>query len=167
MTTQSSLLVGLASLRAKQTVGFRVKTGCDLLRGIEAGLAEAGVQTGIFLSGIGAIQKAVFRNLKRFPKEYPVADEDRLYLACEQPMELVSLTGWFAPDEKSGNTYIHAHYSASMVEGDTVVTRGGHLTEGTIAGIKVVIFVSALEEGLLHAGIKDETGSPDLWFNGG
>jgi len=44
---------------------------------------------------------------------------------------------------------------------------GGHLTEDTIAGIKVVISVLVLEPGSSYAGFDEATKTYDLMFNFG
>ena len=41
----------------------------------------------------------------------------------QAPMERVSLGGWIATDEQQGQSYIHAHFSASMVSAETVVIK--------------------------------------------
>jgi predicted DNA-binding protein with PD1-like motif len=78
-------------------------------------------------------------------------------------MELLSLGGWLAPNP-DGKIEIHAHFSASMVENDEVVTRGGHLTTGTICGIKVVVAILELPDGSVRAEIEPETQTYDVFF---
>ena len=90
--------------------------------------------------------------------------EDRLYREITAPMELVSLGGWIAP-KTGGGAEIHAHYSASTVENDKVVTLGGHLTEGTICGIKVVVAILVLEESDVYADMDGTTNSFDICWN--
>ena len=51
-----------------------------------------------------------------------------------------------------------------MVEGETVVTMGGHLTEGTIAGIKVVVSIMVLAADSSKAILDDATKSYDIGF---
>ena len=78
-------------------------------------------------------------------------------------MELVSLTGWIAPNA-GGGVEVHAHFAASTVQDETVVTMGGHLTEGTICGIKCVIAVLVIDEDGIHADHDEKTKSADLFF---
>jgi predicted DNA-binding protein with PD1-like motif len=144
-------------------VQFRAKSNADLLNAIEEALEIEGIRAGVIVSGLGALQKAVFRNLKWFPKNYLVTPSDRLYLEMERPMELVSLMGWIAP-KKGGGVEIHAHFSASTVENDNIVTLGGHLTEGTICGIKVVIAILVLSDARVYAGKDPETQTFDIYF---
>jgi predicted DNA-binding protein with PD1-like motif len=147
-------------------VQFRIKPDSDLLLAIAEALNAAGIRAGVFVSGLGALKKAIFRNLKVFPKKYPVTPEDRLYLEVQTPMELVSLTGWIAP-RADGGTEIHAHFAASTVQNETVVTLGGHLTEGTICGIKVAVAVLVIDEEGVSADQDPATNSVDIFFGGG
>jgi len=147
----------------ERLVQFRVKPNADLLAAIEEALEAKKVAAGVIVSGLGALKKAVFRNLKWFPENYPVTPQDRLYLEVERPMELVSLMGWVAP-KKDGGVEIHAHFSASTVENDTVVTLGGHLTEGTICGIKVVIAIVVLSDVGVYAAEDPKTRTFDIYF---
>jgi predicted DNA-binding protein with PD1-like motif len=106
---------------------------------------------------------AVFRNLRWFPVSYPVTPEDRLYLEVERPMELVSLVGWIAPKD-SGDVEVHAHFSASTVENDKILILGGHLTEGTICGIKVVVAILVLTGDTVYADEDGASQSFDIFF---
>ena len=159
-----SLLAQIGSQKIERVVQFRVKEGSSLLKAIEEAVKIENIQNGVIVSGLGALKKAVFRNLKRFPDCFPVKPENRLYLKLEKPMELVSLVGWIATRE-DGVPEIHAHFSASTVEEETVVTLGGHLTEDTIAGIKVVISILVLEPGSSYAGFDPSTRTYDIMFN--
>jgi len=163
---KENLVAEIGSQKIDRVVQFRVKEGSDLLKAIEEAVKTENIQNGVIVSGLGALKKAVFRNLKRFPDRFPVKPEDRLYLELEKSMELVSLVGWIAL-RKDGMPEIHAHFSASTVGGDNVVTLGGHLTEDTIAGIKVVISVLVLEPGSSYAGFDEATKTYDLMFNFG
>jgi len=142
---------------------FRIKPGSDLLPAIAEALKTAGVHSGVFVSGLGALRKAIFRNLKVSPEKFPVTPDDRLYLEITAPMELVSLTGWVAP-RADGGVEIHAHFAASTVQNEAVVTMGGHLTEGTICGIKVVVAMLVLEAGHAHAAMDPHSKSLDLFL---
>lgn len=160
---KKSLLIGITSKKIERLVQFRIKAGVDLLEAIYEAVKMERINTGVIVSGLGALKKAVFRNLKWFPESYPVTPDDRLYLELEKPMEIVSLGGWIATKE-DGEPEIHAHFSASTVEGDMVVTLGGHLVPGTITGIKVVVAIAVLEEGTTFAGFDETTRSIDIMF---
>jgi len=159
-----NLLECIGSQQIERLVQFRAKPNADLLVAIEAALAKEGISAGVIVSGLGALKKAVFRNLKWFPRTYPVTPSDRLYLEVENPMELVSLMGWIAP-KKGGGVEIHAHFSASTVENESIVTLGGHLTQGTICGIKVVIAILVLSDAQVYAAEDPETRTFDIHFD--
>ena len=91
------LLESIGSQAFERVVQFRVKPEADLLAAIEEAVQAEGIRSGVIVSGLGALKRAIFRNLKWFPESYPVKPEDRLYLEVEKPMELVSLGGWIAP----------------------------------------------------------------------
>jgi predicted DNA-binding protein with PD1-like motif len=157
------LLESIGSQGVERIVQFRVKPDADLLSAVEEAVASEGIRSGVIVSGLGALKRAVFRNLKWFPESYPVKPEDRLYLEVAQPMELVSLTGWIAP-KTAGGVEVHAHFSASTVEEDRVVTLGGHLTEGTICGIKVVVAILVAADETVYADVDPTTKTLDVFF---
>ena len=159
----ASHLESIGSQPIERLVQFRVKPDADLLEAISEAIAAEGIRAGVIVSGLGALKKAVFRNLRWFPATYPVTPQDRLYLELEQPMELVSLMGWIAP-KKAGGVEIHAHFAASMVDGENIVTLGGHLTEGTVCGIKVAIAIAALSDDAVYAAEDGETRTVDIFF---
>lgn len=158
-----SLLVSLGSQKVERVVQFRVKRGADLLQAVTEAVKKENIKAGVFISGLGALDQAVFRNVKTWPKSFPVQDEERVYLKIDSPLELVALTGWVAATE-DGQPEIHGHFSASTVEGEKVRTYGGHLTEGTLAGIKVVVAIAVLEQGGMHAVYDEDTKNMDVLF---
>jgi predicted DNA-binding protein with PD1-like motif len=115
----------------------------------------------VILSGIGALKKATFRNLKVLPPDFKIEKHHRLYLELEQPMEIVSLTGWMATRE-DGEAEVHAHFSASTVMEDRVVTLGGHLISGTLTSVKVVIVIGVVEETNIKAGLDPRINQIDV-----
>lgn len=152
----------IGSQAINRLVQFRAKPGSDLLSAIEEAAKVEGVRAGVIVSGLGALTKAVFRNLKRFPKSFPVTPDDRVYVEKEQPMELVSLTGWIASGQ-DGAIEVHSHFAASTVENGTITTLGGHLTKGTMCGIKVVVAIVALPDQSVFAGLDPTTRTPDIY----
>ena len=158
-----SLLESIGSQRIERLVQFRVKPDADLLAAIQEAVEAEGIRAGVIVSGLGALKKAVFRNLRWFPESFPVTPQDRLYLELEQPMELVSLMGWVAP-KKGGGVEIHAHFAASMVDGENIVTLGGHLTEGTVCGIKVVVAILVVPDDAVYAAEDVGSRSLDIYF---
>jgi len=146
-----NLLEGIGRGQMNRIVMGKLGMDIDLLKGIEELVKREGVRTGVILSGIGALKKATFRNLKILPTDLKVEKHHRLYLELEQPMEIVSLTGWMATRE-DGEVEVHAHFSASTVVEDKVVTLGGHLISGTLTSVKVVMVIGVIEETNIKAG---------------
>jgi predicted DNA-binding protein with PD1-like motif len=144
-------------------VQLRARAGTSLFAAIGEAVASEAVRAGVIISGVGALERAVFRNLKHFPEHFPVRPSDRLYLEICRPMELVSLTGWIAPGS-GGDTEIHAHFSASMVQDETVVTLGGHLNHDTICGIKVVVAILEVGPERVMAAMDPATQTNDILF---
>ena len=138
------LLEGLGSGRIERIVIARIKAGADLLEGLYEVVRREAIEKGVFITAVGGLQRAVFRGLKQLPREFPVTDRDRLYLEIDQPLELLSLSGHVSP-KANGEPNIHAHFSASTVRDDAIVTFGGHLTKGTTASIKVAVAIAVLE----------------------
>ena len=157
----SSLLEGTGKGRINRIVMGKLGMDIDLLEGIEGIVKHEGIQTGVILSGIGALKKATFRNLKILPPDFKVEKHHRLYLEWEQPMEIVSLTGWIATRE-DGKAEVHAHFSASTVMEDRVVTLGGHLISGTLTSLKVVIVIGVIEETNIKAGLDPRINQMDV-----
>ena len=148
--------------KIKEILQFRIKEGVDLLEAINKTVLYNSIQSAIIISGIGALKKAICRNLKWFPKEYPVKDEDRIFYSIEKPLELVSLAGWIAR-KPNREPEVHAHFSVSTTEGEKIHSFGGHLTKGTITGIKVVVALLLLEEDNFYADFDNKSKSFDLF----
>ena len=68
----------IGSQNIERLVQFRVRPDADLLEAIKEAIQAENVRTGVIVSGLGALKKAVFRNLKYFPESYPVTPEDRV-----------------------------------------------------------------------------------------
>ena len=148
--------------KIKEILQFRIKENQDLLEAIIKAVGENEIHSAIIISGIGVLSKAVCRNLRWFPKEYPVRDEDRIFYQINQPLELIALSGWVA-GKPNGEPEVHAHFAVSTVEKEKVQSFGGHLTKGTITGVKVVVALAVLEEDEFYADFDKNTKSVDLF----
>ena len=163
MEGDSKFLERTASVQIGRVVMGKLRIGVDLLEGIKELAKREGIRTGVILSGLGALKKAVFRNAKFMPPDYKMKDEYRIFLDLEQPMELVSLPGWIATKE-NGDIEVHAHFSASLVMEDKVVTLGGHLVPGTITSIKVVIVIGVIEDSRFKAAVDPGINQTEIYF---
>ena len=164
MENVSSLLEGVGRGQMNRIVMGKLKMDIDLLEGIKELAKKERVQTGVILSAVGALKKAIFRNLKILPPDLKVEQHHRVYLELEQPMEIVSLTGWMATKE-DGEIEVHAHLSASTVVQGQVTTVGGHLTSGVITSIKVVVVIGVIEESNIRAGLDPRINQIDVRFS--
>jgi predicted DNA-binding protein with PD1-like motif len=164
MENISSLLEGTGRGRMNRIVMGKLKMDIDLLEGIKELAKKEQVQTGVILSAVGALKKAIFRNLKILPPDLKVQQHHRLYLELEQPMEIVSLTGWMATKE-DGEIEVHAHLSASTIVQGQVTTLGGHLTSGVITSVKVVVVIGVVEESNISAGLDPRINQIDVRFS--
>jgi len=158
-----SLLEGIGRGRMDRIVMGKLSMDIDLLEGIQELARKEEIQTGVILSAVGALKKATFRNLKILPLDLKVENQHRLYLELEQPMEIVSLTGWIATKE-DGDIEVHAHFSTSTVIEDKIVTLGGHLIPGTLTSVKVVIVIGIIEETNIKAGLDPRINQVDVKF---
>lgn len=159
---QVPLIEGLGSGKIEKVVMARIRIGVDLLEAIYEVVRKEKIQNGLILMGIGALQKAVFRNLKVFPKKYPVTAKDRIYFEVQKPLEIISLTGYIVP-HLDGKPHVHAHFSASTVSGDTIATYGGHLDRGTITFVKAAVVIGVLEGMAMGKKWVEERKTEDLW----
>ncbi len=163
MKSVPDLLEGIGKGRLGRIVMGKLGMEIDLLEGIREMVKKEKIQTGVILSAVGALKKAVFRNLKILPSNLKVEDRHRLYLELEQPLEIVSLTGWMATKE-DGEIEVHAHFSASTVMEDKIVTMGGHLTPGTLTSVKVVIVIGVIENSNIKAALDPRINQIDVTF---
>jgi predicted DNA-binding protein with PD1-like motif len=163
MQKSFQFLEGIGKGRIDRIVMGKLKIGADLLGAIEELAREEKIRTGIILSGIGALEKAVFRNAKVIPPDYKMDDKYRLFLEVKTPLELISLSGWIATTEK-GELNVHAHFMASTVIDEKVVSLGGHLTRGTITSIKNVVTIGVIEDGNIVASLDPKLNQVDISF---
>lgn len=159
---QSTLVEGIGSGTLKRIVVAKIPIGVDFLEAIQEVVKREKIQRGIILMGIGALQKAIFRNMKVLSKEFPVSDKDRLYFEVNRPLEIVSLTGYIVP-KRDGQPHIHAHFSASTVIGESITTYGGHLDKGAITYVKVAVAIGVLEGIEMGKKWTEERKTDDLW----
>ena len=156
-----NLLEGIGRGQMNRIVMGKLGMDIDLLEGIKELAKREKVRTGIILSAVGALKKAIFRNLKILPPDLKVEKHHRLYFELEQPMEIVSLTGWMATNEDR-DLEVHAHLSASTVIQDQIITLGGHLTSGIITSVKVVVVIGVIEESNIKVGLDPRINQMDI-----
>lgn len=164
MRSNYEYLDGTGTGKISRVVMGKLKIGVDLLEGIEELARKEQIQTGIILSGVGALQKGVFRNAKIMPSDYKMEDKYRLFVDIEKPLELVTLSGWIATT-REGERSIHAHLLTTTVMDDKIVSLGGHLVEGTITSIKVVVTIGVIDDTNILAALDPGINQIDVDFS--
>lgn len=157
-------LEGIGRGQINRVVVGKLKIGVDLLSGIEEIARKGNIKTGIILSGVGALQKGIFRNAKVVPPDYKMEDKYRLFVEIDKPLEIVALSGWIATST-DGKCNVHAHISTSTVIDDKIVSLGGHLTNGTITSIKVVVSIGVIGDSNIKAALDPRINQIDLGFS--
>ncbi len=163
MEERADLVERSGEFNMGRVVVGKLKVGVDLHDAILDLVKKEGIHAGVFLTGLGALEKAVFRNVKWMPVDYRMKDEYRIYLEVQQPLELVSLSGWIATG-KDGGAQIHAHFSASTVMEERIVTLGGHLTQGTTTSIKCVVGIGVMDDPAIFAAIDPAVNQTEIYW---
>lgn len=158
----NGLLEGVARGNLGPLIMAGIPMGVDLLEAMEELVKKEGIKKALILMGIGALKKAVFRNLKLFPESYPITARDRLYYEVTGPLEITSLSGYVVP-KKDGSPLLHAHFSASTVREEKVVVYGGHLGPGTVTFVKVAVVMATLPDMPMGKRWIQERQTEDLW----
>lgn len=163
MESSTEFVERSGEFQIRRVVVGKLKVGVDLRKGIIALVKREKIKSGIFMSGLGALQKAVFRNAKIMPPDYKMKDEYRVFLEIDHPLELVSFPGWIATKE-DGEPEIHAHFTASTVMDDKIGTFGGHLTDGTITSIKCVIVIGVIDDARIRAANDPAVNQTEIYW---
>ena len=69
---QKQDIPSIGSAPLERIVQFRVREGTDLLDAIGQAVHLQKIESGVIISGVGALYKAIFRNLIVFPKSFPM-----------------------------------------------------------------------------------------------
>jgi len=132
---------------------FRLPPGTDMMDAIREQVEAAGFKSAVVLGGAASLKSAVLRNVKSFPRQWPITDENRQYTPVEGPLELLALSGNLArnPD---GSFMVHLHATVSGTDG---TVRGGHVVKGAIILSTAEIAVAELTGMVLTRSFNDET----------
>lgn len=113
-----------------RVLAIRMAPGDDLFGTTLKICREKNVKAGVILSVAASLQKAVLRNVWRFPDPFPINDECRIFTPLNGPLELLQMSGNVTQTEK-GEPYLHAHVTISMGRPEATCF-GGHLVEGCV-----------------------------------
>ncbi len=132
---------------------FRLPPGMDLMDAIREQVEAAGFRSAVVLGGAASLKSAVLRNVKSFPKQFPITDENRKYTPVEGPLELLALSGNLARN-RDGSFMVHLHATVSGADGSV---HGGHVVKGAIIFSTAEIAVAELTGMVLTRSFNDET----------
>jgi predicted DNA-binding protein with PD1-like motif len=152
------------SAHLKRVILTRIEPNHDLLAELEHLATNEGIKVGIILSGVGSLKECVLRNLRHFPKQFPIDDKSRLYKTITGPLEILSLTGNIIETE-DGQLVVHAHISLSAVKGNEVITLGGHLVKGCLTYVMVEVVIGELWKTKTKRKLNSERKALELSFS--
>ncbi len=133
----------VAEARIGRVLAIRMAPGDDLFGTTLKICREKGVKAGVILSVAASLQKAVLRNVWRFPDPFPITDECRIFTPVNGPLELLQMSGNITQTEK-GEPYLHAHVTISLGRPEATCF-GGHLVEGCIIFSTCEMMIAELE----------------------
>lgn len=119
-----------ASGQLGRVVVMRLGPQEDILPAIIEIAAEYDIRHAIIVGGAASLTEAHLRNVRRYPDEFPITDEVRVFSEIEGPLELLSLSGNISQTE-DGQSYIHCHAAISVGQPDALAL-GGHLLPNTL-----------------------------------
>jgi predicted DNA-binding protein with PD1-like motif len=144
---------------AGRIIQFKINIGANIFDAFRQVIERNNILCGIVIGSCGALQRAVFMNVKEAPQSYPISKDNQVSFECEGPMESTSLTGWFCHCEEQ--EMIHLHCSAARDEGGIPKLYGGHLLDA-VAGPKMIITIQELLDERLFVGFDEQCKKTDL-----
>jgi uncharacterized protein len=158
---QTGIRVGEGTLG--RVLALHMDPGIDVLNGLQAALAGQGLRSAVILSGAGSLRRAVLRNVRSIPNEFPITNANRVFVAKDEPLELLSLTGNVAV-RQDGVVVVHGHLviSSGLQDG---LAYGGHLVEGSIVFSTMEIILAEIAGVSLTRTMDPITQAAELTFD--
>ena len=119
---------------------IRMKSGTDLLDGLNLAMKDKKIINGVILAGIGSVSDYRFHVVS--DKNLPPAEE---FPVASTPMDIVSAQGYIL------NGRVHAHIAFS----DENSMTGGHLEKGTKALTFFIVTIGVLPDSLNLANLDN------------
>lgn len=145
-----------------RVVVMRLGPGEDVLPAITEIADHYGIKHAIIVGGAASLTHAVLRNVRRYPDDFPITDDVRVFSSVEGPLELLSLSGNISQTE-DGQSYIHCHAAISVGQPDAVALGGHLLPNTTIYSTGELSLVEVLGGDIVRAD-DPETRVPELYF---
>lgn len=136
-----SIRIGKGTLG--RVIWIRLGAGADLIKSVTKVAEEEGITSGIIISGVASLRKAVLRLPLSFPKEFPMTDDQRTSVEYEgAPMEVLSITGNITRQGDKPSVHLHATITAGKEQGKAF---GGHVVEGCVVYNLAEIAIAEVE----------------------
>ncbi|OGL58187.1 MAG: hypothetical protein A3J27_00900 [Candidatus Tectomicrobia bacterium RIFCSPLOWO2_12_FULL_69_37] len=154
----------VAEAEVGRVLCIRMAPGDDLYGTTLKICREKGVKAGVIVSAAASLQKAVLRNVWKFPDPFPITDDCRIFTPVNGPLELLQMSGNITQTE-GGEPYLHAHVTISLGRPEATCF-GGHLVEGctifstcemVLAEISGVAFMRLMDQ---HTRVGEVYGIP-------
>lgn len=131
-----------------RVVALRLKPGMKVWETVEQVMEEKNMKYATIISGVGAIKEATIRNLIGYAPEFPIGENERLFVTTKGPIELLSLQGSISRTA-DGKIISHGHavFCGTQPSGSSF---GGHLVEAEVYSNFEMIFVETLDMELLR-----------------
>lgn len=148
--------------RVGRIVVMRLGPGEDILPAIVEIAEECQIRQAVILGGAASLTHAHLRNVRRYPDQFPITDEVRVFSPVDGPLELLSLSGNISQTE-DGEAYIHCHAAISVGQPDADAL-GGHLLTGTTVYSTAELSLMEVEGCTIMRAGDPETQVPELFF---
>jgi len=142
-------------------VVMRLGPGCDIMKSLAEIAKRKSFRSGVVLSGAGSLSQVTLRNVRLFPDEFPITDQNRVYTPKKEPLEVLSLSGNIS--QRDGEVHVHCHITVSSGLDDGQAY-GGHLTEGCIVLSYCEIVIAEITDLEMKRDIDPETRALELYF---
>jgi predicted DNA-binding protein with PD1-like motif len=141
---------------------MRLGPGEDILPAIVEIAEEHDIRHAIIVGGAASLTRAHLRNVRRYPDEFPITDDVRIFSSVDGPLELLSLSGNISQTEE-GSTYIHCHAAISVGQPDADALGGHLLPNTTVYSTAELSLIEVLGCEILRTD-DQETQVPELYF---
>jgi len=155
-----SLLATIGSGHLGRVVVARITPGQDLLHALTEIARRENIRSGVILSCVALLDKAVLRNVAVIPEELPITDAHRVWVEKTGPYEVVAMSGYVRLQR--GEPSVHAHLVVSGGP-DHATAYGGHLAPGCHVFHLAEVIIAEITGVELTADMDETIRMPGLW----
>lgn len=144
-----------------QVIALRLPPGADVHATLVEVARREKIASGLILSGLGSLRQVILRNVRLFPRGFPIQDRHRIYAPKTEPMELLALSGNISRRDGEVHVHVHAVVSSGLEEG---LAYGGHLLEGCLVFSTVEIVLCSIRGMTMIREMDPQTRVIELGF---